>query len=206
MNKSLNLVGMKFGLLTVISKKDKHPKYRTYMFECKCDCGGSKNVCGPDLKRGAVKSCGCYDGVSKHKMSDHPLYTAWLNIKARCYNINNPKHEFYKGVKMCKEWKSDFKSFFDWAIKNGWQSGMQIDKDIIPKSLGISKRVYSPEMCCIVSGIKNRRASSHTKITYEQAVEIRKSKLPPRALAPIYGLTPRYISSIKSGKKWKIAD
>lgn len=29
---------------------------------------------------------------------------------------------------MCDEWRNDFETFYDWAIKNGYKRGLQIDR------------------------------------------------------------------------------
>lgn len=53
-----DLVGQKFGKLTVISlcgsTKDRHK-----LWHCKCDCGNECNVSSRDLMDGTTKSCGC---------------------------------------------------------------------------------------------------------------------------------------------------
>ena len=54
----MNLVGNRFGKLTVISKTD-HCIHGSVAWLCKCDCGNSIEVSTRDLNRGAVKSCGC---------------------------------------------------------------------------------------------------------------------------------------------------
>jgi hypothetical protein len=41
------------------------------------------------------------------------------------------------GVRMCQDWINDFMSFYNWAIVNGWKRGMQIDKDIKARKIGI---------------------------------------------------------------------
>jgi hypothetical protein len=39
--------------------------------------------------------------------------TAWVNMKARCYNKNNPRYEDYgdRGIKVCDTWKVSFRYF-----------------------------------------------------------------------------------------------
>lgn len=52
-----DLTGRRFGLLTVLHRAENRGK-QTF-WACKCDCGGYIETRGADLKRGAVKSCGC---------------------------------------------------------------------------------------------------------------------------------------------------
>ena len=55
-----NIIGQKFGRLTVIGKTEKTTKDHYIIWLCKCDCG---NICEVDthsLKRGNTQSCGCF--------------------------------------------------------------------------------------------------------------------------------------------------
>lgn len=53
-----NLVGQKFGRLTVIKDTGKR-SHKSIVWYCKCDCGKYKEVYAPSLKNGDTKSCGC---------------------------------------------------------------------------------------------------------------------------------------------------
>lgn len=55
-----NLVGNKFGRLTVIRDSGKRDKSRGVIWECLCDCGNICNVRGWSLKSGNTRSCGCF--------------------------------------------------------------------------------------------------------------------------------------------------
>ncbi len=60
----INLVGQRFGKLTVIERaenKDKRVRWR-----CKCDCGNETIVNGNSLKGGITQSCGCLRDESRH--------------------------------------------------------------------------------------------------------------------------------------------
>lgn len=63
-----NLVGRKFGKLTVISLDGKGKD--GYTWNCLCDCGQTKSISGHALKRGSTKSCGCSSHTRKHKEGD----------------------------------------------------------------------------------------------------------------------------------------
>lgn len=57
---------------------------------------------------------GLCDAHSKLKMrEEQPEYTAWQEIKRRCYNKNCIGYSDYggRGIEMCDRWRNDFKSF-----------------------------------------------------------------------------------------------
>lgn len=88
----------------------------------------------------------------RHGLSKHSLHAVWMLMKQRCYN---PKATGYcnyggRGVEVCDEWKNDFKAFYDWAIGNNWQYGLDLDKDI--KGNGM---LYSPDNCVFVTTKEN---------------------------------------------------
>ena len=84
-----------------------------------------------------------------HRLSKHPLYRVWQDIKRRCYDPNFSPYPYYggDGVTVCEEWLNHPENFIQWAVSQGWVKGMEIDKDI--KQAG--NKIYSPEMCSIVS-------------------------------------------------------
>lgn len=66
----------------------------------------------------------------KHGLRKHPLYRTWSNIKTRCYNVNDPHYKNWggRGITMCDVWKDDFLTFHNWAISNGWEPGLTIER------------------------------------------------------------------------------
>ncbi|BAL82956.1 hypothetical protein SELR_12480 [Selenomonas ruminantium subsp. lactilytica TAM6421] len=64
---NLDLVGQRFGYLTVIVR-DSRPR-RTSSWLCRCDCGKEIYLLTSDL-RGGVKSCGCSQRVRKYTLFD----------------------------------------------------------------------------------------------------------------------------------------
>jgi hypothetical protein len=130
----------------------------------KCHCGVVKEINMRKVREKRTISCGCKNhlgnGSRTHGLTAHILYKVWKGIKSRCYNKNSKYYERYggSGITMCDEWINNPEVFIKWAIDNGWQKGLEIDKDIIPKELGISKDVYSPQMCKIVTRKQNCNA------------------------------------------------
>lgn len=137
--KAHNLIGQKFGRLTVVSRaeNDKHGKT---MWNCICDCGNTKEkpTGSRELLSGNTKSCGCLKvqklneskASSTHGMSRSALYTIWRNMKSRCYNKSNCSYKDYgeRGIVVCDEWKHSFSIFAEWAKRNGYSKGLSIDR------------------------------------------------------------------------------
>lgn len=53
-----NLIGQKFGKLTVLNMSQKRRNRHTYWF-CECECGNICEVCSRELLNGDTQSCGC---------------------------------------------------------------------------------------------------------------------------------------------------
>lgn len=98
------------------------------------------------------------------------IYMCYYSMINRCYNPKATGYENYgaKGVTVCEEWRNNYKCFYSWAINNGWKFGLQLDKDIIPKKLGITQRVYCPEYCQFVTRKQNSREKVNSiKVVFE---------------------------------------
>ena len=65
-----------------------------------------------------------------HSMSRTSIYYVWQNMKARCVNPNNQEYHRYggRGIQVCNEWKDSFPMFYKWAIENGYQEGLTLDR------------------------------------------------------------------------------
>jgi hypothetical protein len=48
----------------------------------------------------------------------------------RCYNKNSRGYRWYgnRGIKVCEKWKNDSSEFIKWALKNGWNEKLTIDR------------------------------------------------------------------------------
>lgn len=63
-------------------------------------------------------------------MLNRRLYMSLYNAKQRCYNKNNSKYKNYgkRGIKVCDEWLNDSKSFYNWAMNNGYDDNLTLDR------------------------------------------------------------------------------
>lgn len=66
----------------------------------------------------------------KHGLIHHRLYRIWGCMKTRCLNKNDEHFPLYggRGITICDEWKHDFQAFYDWAMANGYQDNLTIDR------------------------------------------------------------------------------
>ena len=134
--------GEKFGRLTLVRiATESTNKYKTW--ECLCDCGKTTFVHQDNLKSGQVKSCGCLRHEILVKRNQHGkwngetlvnkhcnIYKIWGSMISRCYKPSCGDYKRYgaRGITVCDEWKDNFLVFLDWALINGWQLGLTIDR------------------------------------------------------------------------------
>ncbi len=58
------------------------------------------------------------------------LYSIWADMRTRCYNANCKAYKHYggRGITVCEEWRNSFKAFHDWALSNGYNDNLTIDR------------------------------------------------------------------------------
>ena len=162
-----NMIGKKFGRLTVLERAGT-TKYHAALYKCSCSCGNSIITEGRNLRKGNTSSCGCLHKEKtmernvnrtgknnpqyKHGGYGTRLYTIWTDMKQRCTNPHSDNYKYYggKGIKMCKEWSDDFAIFKNWALLNGYENHLTIDRIS-------SAGDYQPENCRWVTKAENNR-------------------------------------------------
>lgn len=86
--KKINIVGKRFGLLTVVEEAGKN-KHNKLLYTCSCDCGNTTTVAGTMLRSGRTQSCGCLQrkraraAKQKHKYAGTRTYRAWLTMRTK---------------------------------------------------------------------------------------------------------------------------
>lgn len=141
MAKRSNLkAGDKIGMLTIVSEVEPNITpggTRQRRFLCKCECGNTvvRYLCA--LNRKQDSSCGCsYADLTEYtrKYTDEQrnsfLYSTWSGMKQRCYDPNSSSYRNYggRGIRICDEWRTDYISFYEWAIAHGAAKHLTIDR------------------------------------------------------------------------------
>lgn len=87
------------------------------------------------------------------------LKSIWYAMNARCYKTNAISYKRYggKGIKVCAEWKQDFKTFEKWANENGYANNLTIDRID-------GNADYCPENCRWVTHKEQQHNTSYNRI------------------------------------------
>lgn len=119
MTKLNDITGQRFGRLTAESfERVVYANRMQVLWACRCDCGNVVRSASSPLKRGAVKSCGCWnieDTATRsrtHGMRHTPTYSVWAGMLARCRDKNHTVYANYggRGINVCERWH-DFAAF-----------------------------------------------------------------------------------------------
>lgn len=138
--------GDKFGKLTIVKEVERFVQPSGQFqrgFLCKCDCGREKKIRLSHLKHNRIVSCGCEIG-EQHGESKGLIYNVWRGMLNRCRSEKyiNAERYIHRGITCCTEWRS-YLTFKEWALSNGWEHGLQLDREDNNKG-------YSPDNCRFV--------------------------------------------------------
>lgn len=119
-------------------------------------------------------------------------------MTSRCHNPLATGYEDYgaKGIEVCEEWRDDPKAFIDWALANGYDPNLTIERKD-------SSGNYEPGNCEWANRTTQNRNTSRTKLTLDKARSIRRDPRLHREIALDYGIHESHVSDIKSNKVWK---
>ena len=192
--KNDNHVGETYGIYTLIEFLNEKDKYGHYLYKGKC------KVCGYEIIKpfnhfsapsAIVNNCkhldrnGNYYNFNKYNWCNERIGSIFNGIKDRCYNKNNKSYKWYgeKGIKICKEWIDNPKSFEIWALSNGYEDNLTIDRIDENKD-------YCPENCRWVTNSDNAKYKSTTSL-----IEVNGETHTGKDWAKILGFGPNLINN-----------
>lgn len=130
------LVGQRFGRLTVVARAP--TRIGRALWICVCECGKKHEAVSHALTSGHTKSCGCWNEDRKKQAVVHgharrgalltPTYRTWQAMMTRCYNPNAKSWKDYggRGVKVCDSWHY-FENFL--ACMGERPAGMTLERN-----------------------------------------------------------------------------
>ncbi len=138
-----DLTGKRFGRWTVIRESGRTQQGKTQWL-CQCDCGNQGIVRRSNLMARS-KSCGCLrrdigaqlskqfpevntvHGHARRGRPATPIYKSWVNMRQRCYDVNNHAFKYYggRGISVCARWQK-FENFL--ADMGPKPEGLTIDR------------------------------------------------------------------------------
>lgn len=138
----------------------------------KCFCGTEFKAESRNVKNGSTRSCGCLINKDKvtHNLTNHRLYSTWINMIQRCNNDKNTSFKDYGaiGISICNDWL-DINNFIkDMDLQ--FKEGLTLDRK--NNNLG-----YSKENCRWVNmniqtrntrKIRSTNASGYRGVSYNK--------------------------------------
>jgi len=201
--KRLDLIGIMFGELVVVKLSRDKGNRGQVKWECICSCGKMHVVTADSLRSGASKSCGCLRVAPKNKthgMSNSRLYRIYRHMINRCKLPSMQNYHLYggRGIMVCNEWL-EFESFKKWAMTNGYEENLSIDRIE-------NNGNYSPDNCKWSNDYEQARNKRNTKLTNDDVINIRKMRkngVKNVDIAKAFNISNAHASDVSRSKSWK---
>lgn len=208
----IDLIGRKFGRLTVIKRDNR--RQGKLRWTCLCKCGTIIHTRGDGLREGRSKSCGCLhkEIVSKssfkHGLTRTRFYQIFKDMKARCNNKTLKCYKNYGGRGIKSEWES-FEEFKHDMYKSYLEHMKQFSRKIDTTLDRVDNNGnYNKENCKWSTWIEQNRNKRTNKLNWDKVNEIRKDFIPKNKMKQYsemgkkYGVHWSMISKVIKKKIW----
>lgn len=133
--------------------------------------------CNRDYKQAATRRP---DRGPNHGGRSSALYSVWRGMRNRCHDPKAQNYRFYgaRGITVCDEWRNSFPTFREWALANGFEPGLQLDRRD-------NEEGYSPDNCkwtIRLHNLRNRRPYLPVELEAQLQAEAAKRGMPVYAL------------------------
>jgi hypothetical protein len=101
-------------------------------------------------------------GCWRHGFSDSRLENSHIAMRQRCYNPKSVSYRNYgaRGIAVCKRWIESPRSFYEWAVANGYRDDLFLDRKD-------NDGDYSPKNCRWVTKAQSEsNKSTNRRIEY----------------------------------------
>lgn len=158
------IVETRIGIYDVIYESDykSNDGHKLYHVKC-CECGYETDMQLRHIRRASKCTHINKNGTTKlfnaYTWGNNRICRIFRDMIQRCYNEHEKSYRWYgaKGIKICDEWMNNPKSFEEWALNNGYEDNLTIDRIKEDKS-------YCPENCRWITGEDNAKYKSTTSL------------------------------------------
>ena len=114
----------------------------------------------------------------KHGMNGTRIYREWCHMRERCFSKRHKSYKHYggKGIKVCEEWDNSFIPFYEWAMANGYNDTLTLDRIDVNGN-------YEPSNCRWITNLEQQRNKKNNRF-----IEINGEKKAVSEWANIYNL------------------
>lgn len=158
------IIGKRIGIFDVLHESDHRAKdgHKLYHVKC-CECGWESDIRKIQIE--TTTKCTHLDisgnprSFNTYTWDNQRIRNIFSGMKSRCYDPDDKSYRWYgaKGIKVCDEWLKNPKLFEKWALENGYDDNLTIDRENENKD-------YCPENCRWITGNDNAKYKSTTSL------------------------------------------
>ena len=162
---SNDIVGTQVGIYDVLYECEKRSDDGHKLYHIKCvKCGWETDMLKAQIDRATqcnhIGLGGVYTSITADfNWNNQRLKSIFKHMKQRCYSDKYREYRWYgaRGIKICDEWLNNPQTFETWALSNGYNDTLTIDRKNEDQD-------YCPENCRWISHENNSKYKSTTSL------------------------------------------